>query len=72
MDLYEIIDRIPAPDEAARAAARARWDSRAKPLGGLGLLETAIEDASALTGSADVDISARAALVFCADNGVVA
>ena len=70
MNLSDIIHTIPPPDEAARAAARRRWNARAKPLGGLGLLETAIEDAAALTGSADVDFGAKAALILCADNGV--
>lgn len=63
---------ITPPDEAARAAAHAHWASLAKPLGGLGGLETTIEDAAALTGSARLDISRRAVLVLCADNGVVA
>ncbi len=59
-------------DEAARAAAHARWASCAHPLGGLGLLETMLEDAAALTGSADLSFDKRAVLVLCADNGVVA
>lgn len=53
-------------------AARARWDSLAKPLESLGLLEDAIVQIAALTGNADVDLSCRTLLVFCADNGVVA
>ena len=44
----------------------------AKPLGGLGRLETMIEDAAALTGREDIDVSRRAVFVLCADNGVVA
>ena len=72
MELCKLIEQIEPPDEAARAAAQARWDACAKPLGSLGLLETAICDIAALTGSADVDISARAVIVLCADNGVVA
>ena len=55
---------ITPPDEAARAAAHAHWASLAKPLGGLGGLETTIEDAAALTGSAKLDISRRAVLVL--------
>ncbi len=72
MELCKLIEQIEPPDETARAAAKARWDACAKPLGSLGLLETAICDIAALTGSADVDLSDRAALVLCADNGVVA
>ena len=71
MDLYDIFNNITPPDETARMAARARWNACAKPLGSFGLLETAIEDIAALTGSADVDLSEKAVLVLCADNGVV-
>ena len=60
------------PDEAARAAAKHQWDSIAKPLGSLGALERIVMDIAALTGDPKVDISKRAAVVCCADNGVVA
>lgn len=56
----------------AEREARRRWDSLAKPLGSLGLLEDAVVQIAALTGNADVDLSCRTLLVFCADNGVVA
>ena len=59
-------------DEAARREAHRRWASLAHPLGSLGLLETMLEDAAALTGSAELDFDRRAVLVLCADNGVVA
>lgn len=52
--------------------AKIRWDSLAKPLGSLGLLEDAIVQIAALTGNVDVDLSRRTLLVLCADNGVVA
>ena len=71
-ELAALCAAVTPPDEAARAAAHAHWASLAKPLGGLGGLETTIEDAAALTGSAKLDISCRAVLVLCADNGVVA
>ena len=70
--IYEMIRKITPPDEAARAAAKARWDGLAKPLGSLGLLEDAITKIAALRGSAEVRLSDRRLLVFCADNGVVA
>jgi len=70
--IYDIIERISPPDEAARAAAKRQWDSIAKPLGSLGLFEDMITGLAALGGSADVHIDARRLLVFCADNGVVA
>lgn len=59
-------------EEAARQAAHRHWASVAKPLGSLGLLETALEDIAALTLSAQLDLSRRALLLLCADNGVVA
>ena len=71
-ELKELLQQITPPDEAARAAAHAHWASLAKPLGGLGALETMLEDAAALTGTAQPDVTRRAVLVLCADNGVVA
>ena len=71
-ELKTLLSGITPPDEAARAAAHAHWTGLAKPLGGLGALETLLEDAAALTGSAALDVSRRAVLVLCSDNGVVA
>ena len=71
-ELKTLLSGITPPDEAARAAAHAHWAGLAKPLGGLGALETLLEDAAALTGSAALDVSRRAVLVLCSDNGVVA
>ncbi len=73
MELCKLLKEITPPDEAARAAARRRWDECAKPLGSLGRLETAICDVAALTGdAANVALSPRAVFVLCADNGVAA
>ena len=71
-ELKALLQTITPPDEAARAAAHAHWASLAKPLGGLGALETMLEDVAALTGTADLCVDRRAVLVLCADNGVVA
>ena len=71
-ELMQLLAAITPPDETARAAAHAHWASLAKPLGGLGALETLLEDAAALTGTAQFDFSSRAVAVLCADNGVVA
>ena len=70
--LAGLLAGIGPADEAARAEAARRWAACAKPLGSLGLLETALEDIAALTGSADIALAPREVLVFCADNGVVA
>ncbi|MBE7004249.1 MAG: nicotinate-nucleotide--dimethylbenzimidazole phosphoribosyltransferase [Ruminococcaceae bacterium] len=72
MKLCKLIEQITPADEAARAAAQAHWDACAKPLGSLGLLETAVCDIAALTGGAEIALSPRTVLVLCADNGVVA
>lgn len=72
LELKTLLADITPPDETARTAAHAHWASLAKPLGGLGALETMLEDAAALTGSARLDVSRRAVLVLCSDNGVVA
>ena len=70
--MRDLLNTITPPDEVARAEARRRWNDCAKPLGSLGLLETALEDIAALTGSADIRLDRRAVLVLCADNGVEA
>ena len=72
MTLNEILLKIEGPSEAARAAATARWNGLAKPLGSLGLLEDSITRIAALTGSEEVRLQTRSLLVLCADNGVVA
>ena len=61
---------IPAPDGAAEGAARARWDTLAKPLGSLGLLEEAVTRVCAAQGTPSPELRPRTVLVFCADNGV--
>lgn len=70
--LKEAISHIVPADPAAMAEAKRRWDSIAKPLGSLGLLEQAVIRVAGMTGSADLDLSRRAVVVMCADNGVVA
>ena len=72
MTLDQVIAGITPADTAAMERAKARWDSIAKPLGSLGALEEAVIRIAGMTGSADVDISKRAVVAMCADNGVVA
>ena len=72
MELEKLLRQLGPEHTAAREAAHRQWNNCAKPLGGLGLLETALEDIAALTGSANMDLRKRAVLVLCADNGVVA
>ena len=72
MTLEEVIQGIVPADQEAMGRAKARWDSIAKPLGSLGALEDAVIRIAGMSGSPDVDISKRAVVVMCADNGVVA
>lgn len=70
--LEETIGKIVPADPAAAQWAQRRWDSIAKPLHSLGLLEDAVVRIAAMTGSPDVDLSRRAIVAMCADHGVVA
>ena len=51
--------------------ARKRWDSIAKPLHSLGLLEDLVVRIAVTRGTPDVCIDRRCVLVFCGDHGVV-
>ena len=72
MSLKEMLGRILPPDEKAMKAATDHWNGIAKPIGSLGLLETAVTQIAGLTGDPRVKLGKRAVLVMCADNGVVA
>lgn len=58
-------------DENAVIGAKKRWNSIAKPLHGLGKFEDCIARIAGIEGTLNVDISKRAVVVMCADNGVV-
>ncbi len=58
-------------DKRFSESSRERWNSIAKPLGGLGLLEEMIEKIAAVQQTENVNIDSRAVVVMCADNGVV-
>lgn len=71
MKLEELLAAVPAADQAARMAARERWNAIAKPLYSLGLLEEAVIRMAGIAGTADVTLGKKAVVVMCADNGVV-
>ena len=71
MDFSAINAQISDPSALSRSVAWEQWNSIAKPLGSLGLLEDTIVKIAALTDEKNVDISKRAVLVLCADNGIV-
>ena len=63
---------IAPSDAAAKAEAKRRWDSIAKPLNGMGMLEEYIIKVAGIAGDAGkTDISKKCVAVMCADNGVV-
>lgn len=68
----KLLETIAPPDAVIEQTARKHWNDLAKPLGSLGVLEDTICRIAALTGSTEVCLDRRVALVFCADNGVVA
>lgn len=71
MHLNDVLPRIqPVSAEAARSCI-ARFDAVAKPIGGLGQLEKLLARIAAITGSAEIDLTRKGVVVFCADNGVV-
>ena len=67
--LYKI--KIDKPDACIYAKAKARFDSIAKPIDALGDFEDIICDIAAMTGNEKPDISKKALIIMCADNGVV-
>ena len=71
-ELNKLLKAIAPPDRKAGQAAKEQWDSLAKPLGSLGLLEQAVVKMAALTGKMEIALRNRTLAVFCADNGVVA
>lgn len=71
MDILEICSKITKPDEAAENRCRRRWDSIAKPLHSLGKLEDLTVKIAGITGDEHIDLSKKALVCMCADNGVV-
>ena len=71
MTVPELIASIRPADGAARAAARRRWDSIAKPLGSLGALENIYIRLCGSSGKLHPVYSPCRIIVLCADNGVV-
>ncbi|MBO6137778.1 MAG: nicotinate-nucleotide--dimethylbenzimidazole phosphoribosyltransferase [Lachnospiraceae bacterium] len=59
------------PDPKVALKVRDNWDKVAKPLDGLGKFERLIARIGAITGKSEIDISKKAVIVMCADNGIV-
>ncbi|MGN0665234.1 MAG: nicotinate-nucleotide--dimethylbenzimidazole phosphoribosyltransferase [Huintestinicola sp.] len=65
------ISSITPADASAMERARQQWNNVAKPLHSLGLLEEAVIKIAGITGSENVTLRNRTAVVMCGDNGVV-
>ena len=71
MTLEQLLAAIQPPSVEARSLAKRRWDSIAKPLGSLGLLEDAVVEIAGIRGNTQVRLDRRCVVVFCADHGIV-
>lgn len=69
--LQDALAHIEPADKGAMVAARDRWNSLAKPVGGLGMLEDLVVQIAGIAGTSDVSLAKRELIVTCADNGVV-
>lgn len=72
MTLQETINAITPVDGEARRQALRRWDSIAKPLKSLGLLEDAVVNIAGMKRGESVAVDKPCVIIMCADNGVVA
>ena len=72
MNIKDLIQRIEPSDPQALDAALAHWDSLAKPLGSLGVLESDITKICTLKQTDSPRLEKRTLFVICADNGVIA
>ncbi len=63
--------RAKSPDEEAMRLCQKRWDSIAKPLHSLGVMEDDLVRIAGMTGSPKISLSKKGLIIMCADNGVV-
>ena len=71
-DINELTNIVNSkPDSEIYQRSKERWDSIAKPIDGLGDMEDMISRIASIQGRVVPDISRRALVVMCADNGVV-
>ena len=71
-DIRALLKSMPGPDEAARAAVKARDAELTKPAGSLGRLETIVEWLAAWQRTAKPHIDSPLVAVFAGNHGVVA
>ncbi len=68
----ERLKLIRPADRSFAAKAQEHWDGVAKPLGSFGVLEEMLDRIAAVQKTDSPDISRRAVVVMCGDNGVTA
>ncbi|MCD2491195.1 nicotinate-nucleotide--dimethylbenzimidazole phosphoribosyltransferase [Lacrimispora sp. NSJ-141] len=69
--LDELLRSVGPVNEDAARDTQERWDSLAKPLKSLGLLENNVAKIAGISGSSRVNLKKRALVAMCADNGVI-
>ncbi len=67
-ELFSI--KIKEPDKEIYGQARQKWDRKAKPIDGLGIFEDMVSRICAIEGNLCPDVSRKALVIMCADNGV--
>lgn len=70
--LFEYLNRIVEVDEQLIESTQENFDRLGKPLRSLGRLEEAYSRIAGMQGTMSPDISKKALVIMCADNGVVA
>ena len=63
--------RIEKLDEHIRKKIQSNWDAVAKPIDGMGRFEPLTAQIGAILGDEGIDISKKAVIIMCADNGIV-
>ena len=67
-ELFSIKADVPSREIYEKSVSR--WDSIAKPIDGLGRFEKTVSSMAAATGKVCPDISKKALIIMCADNGI--
>lgn len=62
---------VEEPDQNLYKKILKNWDATAKPLDGMGRFETLTAQIGAILGTEEINLSKKAVLIFCADNGIV-
>ena len=63
--------RVDEPDGRVRGKVLENWDLVAKPVDGMGRFETLTAQIGAICGTDEIDLSKKAVIIMCADNGIV-